>query len=127
MIFAIRLPLTKMAKHSLEAIMKTRNLFTGLFLGALAAAAAAPPAQAFPPPGTPITTNPGPLDASGASPTTAIFTLAIAGDTSELILQGFGGNPIFNNSTNNPGDTANLGILSGPQVFGLNNLSTGTS
>jgi hypothetical protein len=114
-------------QHTKEFMMKARNLFTGAFLGALAAAVAAPPALAFPPPGTPTTTNPGPLNASGAADTLAIFAFADAGDTSELILLGFGGNPIFNNSTNSPGDTENLGNLVGPQVFGLNNLSTSTN
>ena len=42
-------------------------------------------------------------------------------------MQGFGDNPIFNNSMNNSGDIANLGTLSGPQVLGLNDLTTGTS
>ena len=74
----------------------------------------------------PVTVNPGPLFGTGTA-SQAIFALSDAGDTSQLVLTGFGGNPIFDNSTNVPGDTVNLGILSGPQVFGLNDLSTGTS
>jgi hypothetical protein len=104
-----------------------QNLFTGLFLGVLAVAAAAPPIQAFLLLGTPTAINPGTLNASGVSPITAIFAFSDSAHTSELVLQGFGDNPIFNNSMNNSGDIANLGTLSGPQVLGLNDLTTGTS
>jgi hypothetical protein len=97
----------------------------------LVAAAAAltvtiPHAHAFPPIGTPTTVNPGLLNALGGD-STAIFAYANAGDTSELTLTGFPSNPIFNNSVNADGNTVDLGVLSGPQQFGLNNLSTGTS
>jgi PEP-CTERM motif-containing protein len=74
----------------------------------------------------PITTNPGPLFGSGVD-STAIFASAFAGDTSQLVLVGFAGNPIFNNAVNIPGNSVSLGALSGPQVFGLNDLSTGTN
>ena len=107
--------------------MKIRNLFTGLFMGVLAVAAAVPPVQAFSPLGTPTTTNPSTLNATSVSPLTAIFAFSDSAHTSELVLQGFGDNPIFNNSMNNPGDIANLGTILGPQVFGLNDLNTGTS
>ncbi len=44
------------------------------------------------------------------------------------MLTGFAGNPIF---TNHPspgaGAEVSLGVLSGPQVFGLNNITTGTN
>ncbi len=86
-------------------------------------------AQAFPPAGTPITTNPGPLEGSGAS-STAIYVFADAADTStlNLVMPAFGANPIF---TNNDGDVAGdevaLGSLSGDVVFGLDNLTTGTN
>lgn len=99
-----------------------------LATAAIAAAAAtlAPQAGAFPPAGTPLTTNPGLSQGTGVS-STAIFAFAAAGNTSELVLTGFGGNPIFNNSTNAVGASVNLGVLSGPQQFGLNNLTSGTS
>ena len=57
----------------------------------------------------------------------AIFAYANAGDTSELTLTGFSGNPIFNNSVNSAGDTVDLGALSGLQQFGLHNQSTSTT
>jgi hypothetical protein len=56
----------------------------------------------------------------------AIFAFSDAGDISDLILTGFGGNPIFNNGVNGPGDTVALGVLAGPQQFGLNNITTAT-
>jgi hypothetical protein len=104
------------------------RLRTGL-LAATAAVTivAAPSARAFPPTGTPILTNPGPLDGAGLG-STAIYTFADAGDKSNLILLGGAGNPIFtNNDGFFPGDTQYLGNPSGLQVFGLDNLSTGTS
>lgn len=73
----------------------------------------------------PLTTDPGPLFGTG-SVSQAIFVFADAGDRSELTLAGFGSNPIFDNSVNTSGDAVNLGTLSGPQVFGLNDLTTGT-
>src|SRR5579859_3412077 len=89
-------------------------------------AATIPQARAFPVAGTPTTVNPGLLAASGAD-STAFFAFANAGDTSELTLTGFSGNPIFNNSVNSAGDTVDLGALSGLQQFGLHNQSTGTT
>jgi hypothetical protein len=107
-------------------MMKRGNIFAGLFLTALTAAIAAPPAHAFPPAGVPVTVSPGPLNASGASPTTAIFAFADALSKNQLFLSP---NPatIFDNKTDVPGDTANLGILAGPQVFGLRNVTTSTT
>jgi hypothetical protein len=107
--------------------VKTTNIFTVLFLAVLAAAAAAPPAQAFPPRGIPTTIDPGLLEPNSAAPSIAIFVFSEAGHTDELTLNGFGGNPIFNNKTNSRGDTVDLGNLSGPQRFGLDNLTTGNS
>ncbi len=111
-------------------VMRTTNLFSGLFLLAFAAAAAAPPAQAFSP-GDPVVThpgilNPGTLDISGPALSTMIFAYASAGDTSQLTLRGRD-TPILNNKQNAIGDTVTLGLLSGPQVFGLDDLTTGTS
>lgn len=102
--------------------MKMPNLVKGLFLTAVAAAATAPAAQAFPQPGVPITTNPGPLIASVVFPTTVVYAYANAGDKNQLFLSP---NPatIFDNKVDSPGKTADLGILSGPQVFGLRDLS----
>lgn len=103
------------------------KLPASVFVAAVLGIAAAPAAHAFPPAGTPITTNPGPLNGSGVD-SEAIYVFASAGDTSQLILTGFAGNPIFqNHGSDVPGDTVDLGALSGPQVFGLNNLSTGTN
>lgn len=105
-----------------------KSALTGLSAIALSLGLAglAPSAHAFPPSGTPTTVNPGLLMGSGVN-STAIYTFADAGDTSDLVLTGFGGNPIF---TNHPspgaGAEVDLGPLSGPQQFGLNNLSTGT-
>jgi hypothetical protein len=76
---------------------------------AVALAATIPQARAFPAAGTPTTVNPGLLAASGAD-SKAIFAYANAGDTSELTLTGFPGNPIFNNSVNSAGDTVDLGV-----------------
>jgi PEP-CTERM motif len=103
---------------------QTMNIRLGSFSAAIVALTASA-ALAFPPPGVPITTNPGPLIGSGAG-SEAIFAFADAADTSQLVLSGFAGNPIFDNSINLPGNTDNLGALLGPQVFGLDNLSTGT-
>jgi hypothetical protein len=55
-----------------------------------------------------------------------IFAYADAGDTSQLILRG-SNTPILNNKQNVVGDTVALGQLSGPQVFGLDDLTTRTS
>jgi hypothetical protein len=100
--------------------------FPLVLAAAVALAASIPQAHAFPPAGTPTTVSPGLLNALGTD-SKAIFAYANAGDTSELTLTGFPGNPIFNNSVNADGNTVDLGALSGPQQFGLNNLSTGTS
>lgn len=72
----------------------------------------------------PITVNPGPLIGTGEG-SQAIFAFADSADRSQLVLPGFGGNPIFDNTVNAPGDVMPLGNLSGPQVFGLNDLTTG--
>src|SRR5215471_19592798 len=104
--------------------MKARLLVAAAVAAALATIA--PQTQAFPPPGTPTTVNPGLLTGSGAD-AMAIFAFADAADVSQLVLTGFAGNPIFNNSVNTPGNTVDLGTLAGPQHFGLNNLTTGTS
>jgi hypothetical protein len=95
------------------------------FLSTAIVAFTASAALAFPPPGVPITTSPGPLIGTGVG-SEAIFAFSDAGDTSQLVLTGFAGNPIFNNSINAPGNTVDLGALLGPQVFGLDNLTTGT-
>jgi hypothetical protein len=98
-----------------------------LFAAGLLLAGIAPDSGfAFPPPGVPSTINPGALLGSGFN-SDAFFVFSDAGDTSGLNLVGFGSNPIFLNSAASPGDTVNLGPLSGPQVFGLDNLTTGTS
>jgi hypothetical protein len=107
------------------------NLFTGLFLVALAAAAAAPSAQAFPPAGDPAVThpgilNPGTLDIGDPALSAVIFAYANTADTSQLTLTGRD-TPILNNKQNAIGDTVALGLLSGPQVFGLDDLTTGAS
>src|ERR1700754_3579876 len=91
---------------------------------AVALSASIPQAHAFPPAGTPTTINPGLLNALGTD-SEAIFVFSNASDTSQLNLTGFGTNPIFNNSTNVSGNTVNLGALTGPQQFGLDNLSQG--
>jgi PEP-CTERM motif len=106
--------------------LKAGKFLAGLILAAVAAAALAPSAHAFPPIGTPITVNPGALGAMGTD-STAIYVFADASNTSQLVLTGFGGNPIFTNNSGTPaGAEVDLGVLSGPQVFGLNNLTTGT-
>jgi hypothetical protein len=92
---------------------------------AVALTATIPQAHAFPPIGSPTTVNPGLLNALGGD-SKAIFAYANAGDTSALVMTGFPGN-IFNNSVNAAGDTVDLGVLSGPQQFGLDNMSTGTN
>ena len=84
-------------------------------------------ALAFPPAGTPSIVNPGLLNGTGVD-SMAIYVFSDAGNTSTLSLTGFGGNPIFQN--NGPfvaGDIVDLGVLVGPQQFGLHNNSTGTS
>jgi hypothetical protein len=111
--------------------MRTKNFFIRLFLVTLAVATTAPSAQAFPPQGDPVVTypsilNPGTLDISGPALSTVIFAYADAGDTSQLILRG-SNTPILNNKQNVVGDTVALGQLSGPQVFGLDDLTTRTS
>jgi len=107
-------------------MMKTMNIFTGLFLVAFAAAAAAPPAQAFPPLGVPATIDPGLLNSNSATPNIVFFAFADSAHTDELTLNG-SKDPIFNNKTNARGDTVNLGVLSGLQRFGLDDLNTGES
>jgi hypothetical protein len=107
------------------------NLFTGLFLVALVAAVAAPSAQAFPPLGDPDVTrpsilNPGTLDISGPALSTVIFAYTDTADTSQLTLTGRN-TSILNNKQHVIGDIVALGRLSGPQVFGLDDLSTGAS
>jgi len=105
-----------------------RKLLAASFLASVAAVGLAPSAHAFPPTGTPTTVNPGPLGGSGVN-STAIYTFADASNTStlNLVMPAFGGNPIFtNNDGNIPGDEVGLGALSGPVVFGLDNLTTGT-
>ena len=102
------------------------KLRIGLFAAALAALAAAPAAHAFPPPGVPTIVNPGPLFGTGLD-STAIFAFANAADEDKLILVGFGGNPIFDNTVNVPGNTVDLGVLAGPQVFGLTDLADGNA
>src|SRR4051794_11950630 len=109
--------------------MKTKN-FIRLFLVTLAIAAIAPPAQAFLL-GEPVVTHPsilspGTLDISGPAPSLVIFAYAEAADTSQLILAGRD-TPILSNKQNAIGDTVALGLLSGPQVFGLDDLTTGVS
>ena len=78
--------------------------FALLGAAGLVAMFATPSAQAFPPTGTPITVNPGPLMGSGLG-STAIYVFADAADTStlNLVMPAFGSNPIF---TNNDGDVA---------------------
>jgi hypothetical protein len=101
------------------------NLRAGFFAVAVAAVMATPSAYAFPPPGVPTTTNPGPLIGNGPD-SKGIFVFADAADRSQLTLVGRS-DIVFDNTLNGPGDTVDLGPLSGPQVFGLDNLTTGTS
>jgi len=61
-----------------------------------------------------------------AATSTAIFLFADSAHTDELTLNG-SKDPIFNNKTNARGDTVNLGVLSGLQRFGLDDLNTGES
>jgi hypothetical protein len=70
--------------------------------------------------------NPGTLDISGPALSTVIFAYVDTADTSQLTLTGRD-TPILNNKQNAIGDTVALGLLSGPQVFGLNDLTKGTS
>jgi hypothetical protein len=103
-------------------------LLAGLLLAAAAAMVAAPPAQAFPPAGTPIVINPGPLNGGAPDASSAIFAFADAADQStlNLTMPAFGSNPIFTNNNGDPiGLTKSLGVLAGPVVFQLNNLTTG--
>jgi hypothetical protein len=102
------------------------KLTTGLLGAAALSALLATSAYAIPHAGGPITKNPGPLIGNGNG-SESIFAFASASDRSQLTLMGFGGNPIFDNTVNNPGDTVDLGSLAGPQVFGFHNLSSGTS
>ena len=108
--------------------MKTKIL-TGLVMAAAALMATLPSAQAFPPPGIPSTTNPGPLTGTG-QPSTAIFAFADAANQSSLNLitpPGFA-NPVFVNNDGFPiGSTKSLGSPAGNVVFGLNNMTTGTN
>src|SRR5689334_3994174 len=111
-------------------MMKTKNFFIRLFLVTLAVAAIAPPAQAFLL-GEPVVTypsilNPGTLDISGPAPSAVIFAYVEAVDASQLTLAGRD-TPILSNKQNAIGDTIALGLLSGPQVFGLDDLTTGDS
>lgn len=109
--------------------MPRTGILVGLLIAGIAAVVAAPSARAFPPAGVPITTNPGPLNGSGLA-SSAIFAFADAADQSvlNLVMPAFGGNPIFTNNDGDPiGLTKSLGNLSGPVVFGLNNLTTGTN
>jgi hypothetical protein len=105
--------------------MSRATLFSSLCAAALATLASIPLASA-----APITTNPGPLNGSGLG-SSAIFAYSDAADRSYTYLQGFdSNNPIFTN--HNPGadaigTTKSLGVLSGPQVFGLNNTSQGNN
>lgn len=99
-----------------------RPIIAALALTA-AATAFAPQAGAFPPVGTPTTINPGVLSGTGVA-SEAIFVFSDAGDTSTLDLTGFASNPIFNNSTDVSGNVVALGALTGPQQFGLNNLTS---
>jgi len=104
-------------------------MHTRLFLVALAAVAAiagAPPARAFPTVGVPVTTNPGTLTGTGAV-ATAIFVSSDAGDTNQLSLGGFAGNPFFNNHATSQGASLSLGPLTGPLQFAMQDLSTGVT
>ena len=71
--------------------MKTTNIFTGLFLVAFAAVAAAPPAQAFPPLGVPATIDPGLLNSNSAAPNIVFFAFADSAHTDVLTLDEFDG------------------------------------
>lgn len=106
--------------------MSMMMLLSGLLLAAVTVLGVGSSAEAFPPAGVPSTTNPGLLTGSGVD-AKAIFAFANAADRSQLTLTGFAGNPIFDNTVNVAGNTVDLGALLGPQQFGLNNLSTGTS
>jgi hypothetical protein len=97
-----------------------------------AAAVGIPQAHAFPPAGVPTTVNPGLLTGLGID-SEAIFSFADAADTSNMNMTippfGF----VFANHANgghlanHPGDTVDLGALSGGVQFGLDNLTTGES
>jgi hypothetical protein len=106
-----------------KALMNSRHHG---FLAVVLAAIVGISLPAFEAQAAPVTTNPGLLFASGEG-SKAIFAYVDAGDTSQLVLTGFASNPIFNNATSAVAATVDLGTLSGPQQFGLNNLSTGTS
>lgn len=96
-----------------------------LFAAAVLSIMVAPAAYAFPSRGVPTTTNPGALTSDGIG-SSVIFAFASAADQSQLSLAGRSGY-IFDNKTNSPGDKVDLGSLSGPQVFSLDNLTTMTS
>src|SRR5262245_54010185 len=99
------------------------NVLIGLIVAAAALISALPSARAFPPPGVPSTTNPGPLTGTG-QPSTAIFAFADAANQSSLNLitpPGFA-NPVFVNNDGFPiGSTKSLGSPVGNVIFGLNN------
>ncbi len=99
--------------------------------GALALLGTALPAYAFPPPGAPIKQhpgylNPGTIDLPGPAQATVFFAYADTADTSQLTLPAYLG-PIVNNKLATIGTATALGLLSGAQVFGLDDLSTGVS
>lgn len=111
--------------------MSKVNFWTGLFLSMAVVASAAAPAQAAGPTNnTPLLVNPGALTGGAPLASSAIYAFADAADTSNLnlVLPPFGF--IF---TNHPppalGTTVNLGVLPNTPtvVFGLDNLTTGTS
>lgn len=102
-----------------------RNLLATVAIAA-AAVTLAPQAEAFPPTGSPTVVNPGLPSGTGIQ-SFAVFAYVDAANTSTLTLTGFGGNPIFNNSVNSAGDSVNLGVLTGPQQFGLTNITQSTS
>lgn len=92
-------------------------------LAAVAALTVASPAYAFPPSGVPQTT---PTNFFGnGEEAFAIFAFVDAGDNSNLNLTTPNFGLVFNNQSTAPGTTVSVGVVTGPVVFNIENLSTG--
>lgn len=104
---------------------KISSFFAATAIAAVMAAGTAAQATVITP-GTPITTPPPVITATGN--VTAIYVFSNAGDTSTLDESSPSVFPlIFNNAVNVAGDLQNLGVQAGPIVFSLHDTSTLTN
>jgi len=103
--------------------MSIRPRWTALLPLTFAAALAAPAAWALP-----ILDAPPPVSGLGAD-VEVVYVSAEAADQSEVFLSGSSDTQLFRNNAGNysPGYTVDLGASSSPMVFGLHNLTTGTT